>query len=412
VATGPGQTIGVAVFIDHFVADLGLSRSEVSGAYLVGTLAGATMLPMVGRQIDRHGVRLSQIVVALGFSLALINMSFVNSLVWLAIGFTGIRFLGQGSLSLVATVTVSLRFVRKRGTAIGIFATATSGLMALVPVALALTINRFGWRASWLLSAAVVVLITVPVAWFTMHGIGGTQSGQRESAADDDGQISAPGVSTAASIGSAQFESTPSSYNRAQAMGTPQFWMLAAVSAAAGMLGTGLTFHQIDLLGQAGIPATTAAALFIPQVAGSAAAGLGAGYLGDRAGTRYLPALGMALLVAAHWLAAIVEPGLMVIVYAIVLGAMGGLIRTTVATVLPNWFGTGHLGSVQGSLTLFNVGASALGPIALASAEGGFGSYPPAVLALSIIPGITMLYALSPKATTPLVMAPDRRIVT
>jgi len=28
--TGPGQTIGVSVFVDHFIADLGMSRSEVS----------------------------------------------------------------------------------------------------------------------------------------------------------------------------------------------------------------------------------------------------------------------------------------------------------------------------------------------------------------------------------------------
>jgi hypothetical protein len=39
--TGPGQTVGVSVFVDHLVADLELSRSAVSAAYLVGTLAGA-----------------------------------------------------------------------------------------------------------------------------------------------------------------------------------------------------------------------------------------------------------------------------------------------------------------------------------------------------------------------------------
>ena len=36
--TGPGQTIGVSVFIDHFVEDLALSRPLVSTAYLIGTL--------------------------------------------------------------------------------------------------------------------------------------------------------------------------------------------------------------------------------------------------------------------------------------------------------------------------------------------------------------------------------------
>ena len=40
--TGPGQTIGVSVFIDHFIGDLGVSRSEVSTTYLIGTLASST----------------------------------------------------------------------------------------------------------------------------------------------------------------------------------------------------------------------------------------------------------------------------------------------------------------------------------------------------------------------------------
>ena len=54
--TGPGQTIGVSVFIDHFVDDLSLSRPQVSTAYLIGTLTGSIFLPAVGRFIDRNGV--------------------------------------------------------------------------------------------------------------------------------------------------------------------------------------------------------------------------------------------------------------------------------------------------------------------------------------------------------------------
>ena len=73
ICTGPGQTIGVSVFIDQFVDDLSLSRSRVSAAYLVGTLLAATMLPLVGKMIDRRGVRHAQIVVGLAFGAALIG---------------------------------------------------------------------------------------------------------------------------------------------------------------------------------------------------------------------------------------------------------------------------------------------------------------------------------------------------
>ncbi len=378
--TGPGQTIGVSVFIDHFVDDLSLSRSQVSSAYLVGTLAGATLLPSVGKLIDRRGVRLSQMLIGLLFGLALVNMSFVNGLVWLAIGFGGIRFLGQGSLSLVSTVTVQLRFDRTRGTALGIFTTASAGVMALVPVALAVVISAVGWRNAWLVSAAVVVALVVPIAWFGLRDL---PTGTRRTVRAD----------PAVEIGG---RADTDSFDRGEAMRTGSFWMLAAVSGATGMMSTALNFHQIDLLGDAGLSEKAAAALFIPQVVGSTVAGLTIGYVGDRIGTRYLPAIGMALLLVAQLLAAVAAPGIVVIIYAVVLGATGGATRTASATLQPKWFGTGHIGSIQGALTLFAVGASAIGPVALTLAEQWMGSYPPAVVLLGVVPAAALLFALGP----------------
>lgn len=380
--TGPGQTIGVSVFIDHLVDDLSLSRSQVSTAYLIGTLTGAVLLPSVGKFIDRRGVRVAQVLIGLLFGLALVNMSFVNGLVWLTIGFAGIRFLGQGSLSLVSTVTVQLRFTRTRGTAIGIFTTASAGLMALVPVVLAVTINAVGWRSAWLVSAAVVVGVVVPIAWFGLRDLPARVRPVAAVQPDDEIEI----------VG----RSDTDSYQRGEAMRTGSFWLLAAVSGAAGMMATALNFHQIDLLGEAGLSEKAAAALFIPQVVGSTVAGLTIGYLGDRIGTRYLPAIGMALLLAAQLLASVAAPGAIVIVYAVVLGATGGATRTASATLQPQWFGTGHIGSIQGALTLFGVGASAIGPVALTLVEQWRGSYPQAIVLLGVVPAAAMLFALGP----------------
>jgi MFS family permease len=378
--TGPGQTIGVSVFIDHLVDDLSLTRSEVSTAYLIGTLAGALMLPSVGKFIDRRGVRVAQVLIGLLFGLALVNMSFVNGLIWLVIGFGGIRFLGQGSLSLVSTVTVQLRFERTRGTALGIFTTASAGVMALVPVVLAVVINAVGWRNAWLVSAAAVVVIVVPIAWFGLRDlpVGTRTPATRDASVEITGR------------------SDVDSFQRGEAMRTGSFWLLASVSGAAGMMVTALNFHQIDLLGEAGLSETTAAALFIPQVVGSTVAGLTIGYVGDRIGTRYLPAIGMVLLLTAQLLAAVAAPGVIVVVYAIVLGATGGATRTASATLQPHWFGTGHIGSIQGALTLFGVGASALGPVVLTLTEEWMGSYPPAIVLLCIVPAAAGLFALGP----------------
>jgi hypothetical protein len=55
--TAPGQSVGLSAFVDPLTTDLGLTRSAVSTAYLFGTLTGAVALPVVGRLLDRYGVR-------------------------------------------------------------------------------------------------------------------------------------------------------------------------------------------------------------------------------------------------------------------------------------------------------------------------------------------------------------------
>ena len=397
--TGPGQTIGVSVFVDRFVDDLSLSRDQVGAAYLVGTLSGAVLLPWVGRQIDRRGVRVAQMAIGACFALALVNMSLVNGLVWLAIGFAGIRFLGQGSLSLVSTVTVSLRFTERRGTALGLFATITSGLMALVPVGLSLVIDSIGWRQAWLVAAAVVASTVVPIAFF---GLRSMQTGSPAAT-----PIAAPAVTAPAAAGPvaagpitaspvATGRETSGDFDRSEALRTRSFWMIASVSGATGMLSTALNFHQIDLMGESGISETAAAALFLPQVIGSTLAGLVVGYLADRLGLRYLPAASMALLIGSLLLGSTISPGSVVILYSIVLGATGGAVRTATSTLLPGWFGTTNLGSIQGTLTFFNVAASAIGPVVLSATQRGFGDYSPALVVLATIPTAAFVFNLLP----------------
>ncbi len=372
--TGPGQTIGVSVFIDHFVEDLALSRPLVSTAYLIGTLTGALFLPSVGRFIDRHGVRRAQIIIGLLFAGALVNMSLVQGFVTLAIGFVGIRFLGQGSLSLITTVTVSLRFVQNRGTALGLYSTINAGSLALAPLVLAGVIAWVGWRQAWVVAAVVIAFTVAPLAYF--------------------GLAKMPTSSAEAQLTSS--DSDAYGFTRSEALRTRGFWILTSISTTAGMLATALNFHQIDLLQEAGLSATAAAGMFLPQVIGSTASGFAFGVLLDRVGGRYLPAVSIALLALAHLLGALAAPGVRVFAYAIVLGAASGAIRTVSSALLPKWFGTANLGEIQGTMTLIGVAGTAVGPVVLALLEQRLGSYPPAIRILGLIPVAVAVFALLP----------------
>ncbi len=400
VMTGPGQTIGVSVFIDPIVEELGLSRSAVSTAYLIGTLTGATAMPFVGRFVDRRGVRLSQLIIGGAFVGALVSMSGVNGMLWLIAGFTGIRMFGQGSLSMVSSVTVALWFERRRGLAMGIMATVAGALMTLVPVALNAVIGVTSWRIAWLVAAAAVAVTVLPIAWFGLidrpAAVGQYPDGDRP-----DGGTPDSGTPELDSSDGPESLRPLVGYTRGEAARTPQFWILAVIGTVSSMLVTGLNFHQIDLLGEAGLSSGQAAAMFLPQILGSSTCALGVGYALDRIGTRFVPAVSMVLLVLVHLVAVRLDGGAMILVYAVSLGAVGGTVRAALSTMVPGYFGTAHIGSIQGLMSVLLVGGSALGPVVLALAEAATGSYRSANLWLVIIPTISALVALANRPLRP-----------
>lgn len=383
--TGPGQTIGVSVFVDSLIEDLDLTRSSVSSAYLVGTLLAALGLPIVGKQIDRLGARRAMTLIGIGFGTALVAMAGVRGFVSLIVGFAAIRLLGQGALSLVSSVAVTHWFDRRRGTAIGILSTGMRGLMSLIPIGLSVVILSQGWRTAWLVAAAAVWLIVIPIARFGIvdrpSDVGQHPDGIEPTPTDHDAPTALAASAT-----------------RGQAFRTARFWVLMSASTSVGMLSTALVFHQISLMGDAGLTPTQAAAMFLPQVLGAAIAGTVFGLLADRLTSRILIPMVMALLMTALLLAANLTPGVMIVVYAIALGASGGALGAVNATLLARWFGLGHIGAIQGAAALLNVASTAIGPLAFSIARDLAGNYRGAALWFTVLPtaaGIAAMFLKS-----------------
>jgi MFS family permease len=161
------------------------------------------------------------------------------------------------------------------------------------------------------------------------------------------------------------------------------------------MLVTALNFHQISILGEQGLTLTEAAVMFLPQTLGTLVAGLTVGTLADRVPARFLLSATMALLTLSLLLAALLQPGPIILVYAIVLGAAAGASWPLVSTLLPRWYGLAHIGSIQGVSTLIGVAASAAGPVVLSVASDSIGGYGPSALALLVIPVGVGLAALT-----------------
>ena len=121
IASVPGQTTGVSVFTDHLTDSTGLTRLQLSIAYLIGTGTSGLLLPRGGRAIDRHGSRVVALTATLGLAGTLVGFSVIGpmnvvvGMIVMSIGFGLLRFSGQGLLTLSSRTMISQWFDRRRG---------------------------------------------------------------------------------------------------------------------------------------------------------------------------------------------------------------------------------------------------------------------------------------------------------
>jgi MFS family permease len=375
--TGPGQTYGVSVFVDPMIEDLGISRTQMTTAYLIGTLVGALALPWIGQAIDRFGVRRTMAIIGALFGGLLIGMSLVSNIVGLTAGFIGIRMMGQGALNLTATTAVALWFTRKRGLAMGIVTAAGGVGMTLIPLLGERLIADMGWRNAWLIEGLAVWAIVLPIA---LLGIRNRPSDVGQYV-DGDKATDAPPAEVWG-------------VTRKEALRSSFFWLVTAAVATISTITTAVVFHQIDLLGSRGLTPTEAAANFLPQTVATLIATLGIGALADRVSPRIVLVTSMGMMAGGLLLATAVTPGLLAIAFGMLIGASGGAMRVVEATELPRYFGTLHIGAIRGVVTSVGIAGAAVGPVLFSLGRDVTGNYTAVLLASVAIPVVVALGAL------------------
>ena len=378
MATAPGQTAGVSAFIDPMIADLGVDRSSISTAYLIGTMTGALVVPRIGGLIDRWGVRRCTLVIGAAFGAVLLAMGAIGGFVGLLFGFMGIRSLGQGALGLAATTAAARWFERKRGRALGIVTAAGSAGISLAPVLSEWIIAAQGWRTAWFVLGVLVLVLVLPVAMW----------GLRDDPVDL-GQVP---------DGAADSHDSPAiqrwGMTRRQAFSEPYFWVLIGGLAVSGMLSTAVAFHQINLLGSKGLSSAEAAANFIPQTLAGLVATLLVGNMIDRLSIRWVVLTSMALHVAALAWLTVVSPGWSAIGFGMAMGAAGSSIRIAEAAAIPSYFGVLHLGSIRGFVASISVGSTALGPLLFSVGKEITGSFDAVILLTLVLPAAVAVAGL------------------
>ncbi len=397
--SAPGQSYSVAAFKDPMQGELGITETNYSLAYGFATVVSGLLLPSVGRLIDRVGARRLLPMIGLLLGTACVCMSLTSGLFSLYVSFSLVRSLGQGALTLVSIWLVGEWFARRRG-----FATALAGLggslsVMFFPLLNGWVISQFGWQSGWLvlgvLAWSVLVLPSLLLVRDRPEDLGLLPDGDPPHA-DDPSDHEKPDLEPSGDHGQVADAEPPSAgWGVGDVLRDVTFWKLLAVPATSGMVGTGLVFHAVSLLGSRGVSPGWALALISLQAAVATTVALLAGWLTDRYPSRFLLAAAMLLLAASVAIVLTMSWTAAALVYATLLGLHGSIIRSTGMVVWMTYYGRANQGAIRGVAMAVMILGAAAGPLPLAFSADWSGSYDPALLVFVLIPLVTATLVLT-----------------
>lgn len=384
LASIPGQTAGVSVFTDHLTDSTGLTRLELSIAYLIGTGASGFLLPRGGRAIDRYGARLVALAATFGLAITLTMFSFVGAmspfvgLVVMSAGFGCLRFTGQGLLTLTSRTMVSQWFERRRGVVTSISNSFVSFGFAAAPALLLALIGIDGFRTAWRLMAVALVVVMGSVITILYRN-----SPEASGLVIDGGLAEPPDVDgepRPVVIG------TDDDATRGEAIADPRFWAIALPLVALAITSTALTFHIVDFGAEVGLDEERIVRIFLPIAFISVPITLISGWLIDRV-SPLLISVAMAIAQIVMYLT-ISHLGTTVwfVVAAIAWGISQGCAAPLSSAAIPRLFGRRHLGEIAGVQMSSMVIGSAAGPALFALMKTLTGSYESALWISCAVP--------------------------
>ncbi len=361
-ASSPGQSYWLSLFVDPMIRDTGLSRTAFTAAYGVATLSSAALVLLIGRMVDRRGLGFGWLVVAAGLAIGCLLISFAAGALLTIFALAMLRAFGQGSFPLLGTLLIAgrLRGWRARGLAVShlgsTFAAAALPALALVLIA------AFGWRDTYRLVAAVVLVVIAPLAF-----VAARLAPRSSVRPHDDASRRHTGIK-----GFPWREG-----------GAP----LLVILAAPPLVGTAIVFHATSIFAERGLPVAAAAAALAALALAGAVGTVTGGILVDRFGPR-LTLVGESLLLLLA-VAVILIPSDHATYAAF--GAVGfatGLNATVSGAIWARTYGTARLGSLQSAGEASRIAAAALGPLPLALSLSSTGSYTAGMILLGVVGGV------------------------
>lgn len=401
----PGQTMGVSVFTENLLEDLEVNRNSLSLAYLVGTMGSGLLITRAGKLYDRYGARVMAFFAGIILGIMLLYLTRVDVVVaaldrwhWispvistfilLSFGFWGIRFFGQGLLTMVSRNMVMKWFNRRRGLANAFLGIFSAFGFSVAPRILDHFIELLEWRGAWVMLAIVAGLI------FALFVLLFYRDNPAECGCQADGKL--PTLS--------RRKRPPSlpdhDFTLPEARKTLAFWAFTLALALSALYISGLTFHVVSVFETAGLNKDRALGIFIPVSVIAIIVQFICGYASDFIRLKYLLILFLAgMLVTATGLTVLDhrEMGYWMIIAGN--GLVWGLYTVLIGVTWPRFYGLKHLGAISGFSLSWAVIGSALGPYLFSLSLNYSRSYGAIGLACAIVS--VLLLGVAFKADNP-----------
>jgi len=364
----PGQTIGVSIFTENLLEDLNINRNNLSLAYLIGTVGSGLLITKAGKMYDHYGARVMAFVASGMLGLMLLYLTRVEGIVSylfnlngispavatfiiLAFGFWGIRFFGQGLLTMVSRNMVMKWFNKRRGFANAVLGIFSAFGFSLSPKIFDHFIQKLDWQGAWKLLATIVGLGFVAFVLIFY----------RDNPEDCD--CIADGKRPESKKSKRPPSLPERDYSLPEARNTWAFWAFTFGLTLSALYISGLIFNIVSVFNSVGLNKEMAIGIFVPTSIIAIVVQFTFGYLSDFIRLKYLlmffmfgmltTSTGLILLGnhnSAYWL--IISGN----------GIVWGLYTVLIAVTWPRFYGLKNLGAISGFSLSWSVIGSAIGP--------------------------------------------------
>ena len=341
--------------------EFGWGYGEISLAQSISLILSGLAAPMVGIFIMKKGPRIAIVIGNLISAVALVLLSFQQHIWQLFIEYGIVLGLGISIGGMLAMMTVINNwFVMKRPMALAV-SMASMGLGAVIlKPSLMMLINTIGWRNTYQLTAAVVVLLCViSPALFLINK------------PEDLGQVpdgpSSPKPQKVKAGGSPlpHVYKTPVDFTAKEALRTPTMWLLVGFSVVQWAVIQVLITHQLPFLldiGISNVKAAFAAGILGPVMSTFQ---LIVGFLALKFKMRSLAIVSILIAIIGFTIMLFAQSLGIAIFYNIVLGIGFGVQAIAMGNLIPDYFGRTEFPKMMGFTMPFTTILSAFSsPIA------------------------------------------------